>query len=130
MHVRRSLSEPLRVNPDWEERWERADKGLINCWECGREMVIGRPEQAGLAIAGELLVLPWRGGVDKKAKKIPKKKTGSLYYLAMWQGLRGEDLDIDTERGALLRCAATGTVVTYQFDVTKIEDEDDAEVSE
>lgn len=129
MRIHRLQSEPLRIDPDWTERWERDDKGLISCWECGRETAIRRPEQATLALAGELLVLPWRGGVDKNAPKNPKRKVGTLYYLAMWQGLRGEDLDIDMSRGASLACAATGTVVTYQLDVSHIKEEEDVEAS-
>jgi len=127
MRIHRSLSEPLRIDPSWEERWERADQGLINCWECGREWVLSHPEQAKLANGGELLVLPWKGGVNKNAKKVPAKKTGSLYYVAMWQGLRSEDLDIDIELGAVLQCAATGTIVTYQFDMTSVEEEEEEE---
>ena len=42
---------------------------------------------------------------------------GSLNYVAMWQGLRGEDLDIDSAQGAVHTCTATGFVLTYYFDI-------------
>ena len=47
------------------------------------------------ALRGELPPLAWKGGADKPIKA--GKRVGSLHYLATWQGLRGEPLDIDTE---------------------------------
>lgn len=63
------------------------------------------------AARGELRPLPWRGGVVKKLKA--KIRPGTLQYLAMWQGLRGENLDIDTTGETRLRCARTGQVVVF-----------------
>src|SRR3954466_11209273 len=65
MHIYRSISEPNRENPDWEERWHQADRGLIMCWERGRQMA-NDPKSAALAIrasAGELVPLSWKGGL-------------------------------------------------------------------
>lgn len=65
------------------------------------------------ALAGELPLLPWRGGVDRALKK--KTKLGAMYYLAMWQGLRGEDLDVDTEREVILTCSRYGVTVRFTW---------------
>lgn len=72
---------------------------------------------------GELPLLPFKGGIeppppDKPIKK--RKKTGSHWYLAMWQGLRGEDLLIDTESAPRLTCALTGVEVTFTLDTAKL----------
>jgi hypothetical protein len=55
--------------------------------------------------------LPWKGGVEKALKK--KQKYGTLNYLAMWQGLRGEDLNIDTAEEISITCTATGMAVVF-----------------
>jgi hypothetical protein len=61
-----------------------------------------------------LVVLPWKGGVVSAIKL--GKKYGTLFYLAMWQGLRGEPLDIDTDLEVVRTCSRTGMVVTYTAD--------------
>jgi len=67
------------------------------------------------ACAGRLIVLPWKGGFepDPKKKTQPKEKDGSLWYLAMWQGLRGEDLKIDTDEEVCLNCTETKIRIFY-----------------
>ena len=116
MNLHRFITTPVRLVADWHERWEGADMGLIACWECGRTTSIEKPVMAAQALAGELFVLPWKGGIDRD--KIPKKnlKYGSLNYLAMWQGLRNEDLNIDTKHGTVLTCTATNVTVTFTDD--------------
>lgn len=121
MKISRSIAEPLRIAPSWEERWEGPDKGLILCWETGREKREAMPELAQRASDGQLIPLPWRGGLEKAIKA--KEKYGSLFYLAMWQGLRADDLEIDTERGATLVCTATGQKVVFTADSAKFNDE-------
>ena len=37
-HIFRSYQEPDRGKLSWSERWEGEDKGLITCWEVGREL--------------------------------------------------------------------------------------------
>jgi hypothetical protein len=111
MHIHRSRSQPNRANPSWEERWGQADQGLILCWEIGRERAEQHPQLSARATAGELIPLSWKGGVEKPIK--PNHKYGSLFYLAMWQGLRGEDLDIDTGRDIEVTCTKNRTVVTF-----------------
>src|SRR5438132_295666 len=103
--LRRSAAQPIREGLSWEERWEGSDRGLIWCWERGRQMRVEEPELAARAEKGELVVLVWKGGVEGKLKV--EKKFGTLKYLASWQGLRGEDLDIIIESERVIICAKT-----------------------
>jgi len=63
-----------------------------------------------------LPVLGWKGGVERK---LQAKKFGTLNYVAQWQGLCGEDLDVDLAEERELTCARTGMVVTYTADREK-----------
>ncbi len=115
--IYRSYGEPKREGLSWDERWERHDRGLITCWEIGRELSKKEPELAKRARKGELPVLGWKGGVEKKIKK--KEKYGTLFYLAQWQGLRGDDLDIDLSEASELICSRTGMRVIFTGDLEK-----------
>ena len=75
------------------------------------------PSLATQARDGQLMVLPWKGGVEKVIKK--KQKYGSLSYLAMWQGLRGDDLSIDIEAEPALVCTVTKMTVVFTNDRAK-----------
>lgn len=124
MKIRRSISTPIRLNLSWEESWRGVDQGLVTCWERGRERSQIDPSLAVGARDGELVVLPWKGGVAKALKK--KTKYGTLSYLAMWQGLRGEDLDIDTEAEPAVTCSRTAMTVVFTNNFAKyaqVEDE-------
>ena len=110
-NVSRSIEEPIRKGLSLGELWSGSDRGLICCWERGREKRVLDPELASRAEAGELIVLAWSGGVDSKLKK--EAKHGSLNYLATWQGLRNEDLDINRKVDRILVCTKTGQSVTY-----------------
>lgn len=101
----------------WQERWEGPDGGLISAWIRGREKAKEDPGLRDAIRRGELPVLPWKGGVDQATKV--GHKYGPLLYLAMWQGLRGDDLQIDTDAEITLRCARTGMAVTYTKDAAK-----------
>jgi hypothetical protein len=120
MRIHRLITETIRPNLTWDERWESADRGLIACWERGRAKSLGDATLAQQARNGQLMILPWKGGVEKAIKK--KQKYGSLYYLAMWQGLRGNDLDIDTdtENELALTCSVTGMTVVFTNDMAKL----------
>ena len=115
--VYRSLQTPMREEPSFDERWRGPDMGLITCWEVGRKRSTEDPELAERAKNGELPVLGWKGGVEKKIKK--KEKYGCLNYLAEWQGLRDEDLDIDLSEEIEIVCSKTGMKVIYTGDATK-----------
>ena len=117
MKLHRSITDPIREGAKWEERWNAEDDGLIACWERGREKRLEAPSLAAQAADGQLVVLPWKGGVEKAIKK--KQKFGTLYYLAMWQGLRGEDLNIDPAEEIVLNCTATGIAVVFTSDMAK-----------
>ena len=117
MKLRRSIAEPIREHTKWEERWNAEDDGLIACWERGREKRLEAPQIAAQAADGQLVILPWKGGVDGATTK--KQKFGSFYYLAMWQGLRGEDLNIDTSEENVLTCTASGISVIFTADTKK-----------
>lgn len=65
---------------------------------------------AQTAKRGELIILPWRGGVDEAIKG---KKYGTYQYLAMWQGLREESLDIDTNSPVSITCSGTNMQVIF-----------------
>ena len=117
MRIHRSITEPIREGATWDERWNAEDDGLIACWERGREKKLEDPSLAAQATAGQLVVLPWKGGVEKAIKK--KQKFGTLFYLAMWQGLRGEDLNIDPTEEVVLKCKMTGMAVVFTVDLAK-----------
>ena len=117
MHVFRKVAEPIRHGLDNEKRWHGPDQGLIAAWERGRELSVESPAVADQARMGWLVTLPWKGGVDQALKA--RQKFGTLRYLAMWQGLRGESLDIDTDAEIRLRCTKTHVTVVYTNDLSK-----------
>lgn len=118
--IYRSFGQPKREGLSWQEIWQGDDRGLILSWEIGREIRQREPELARSAENGELPashLLVWKGGVEKKILK--SIKYGTLYYLAQWQGLRGEDLNIDLSEELELICSKTGMKVIYTGDVEK-----------
>ena len=115
--IYRSYREPIRKGLTWEERWKGDDRGLISCWELGKELREKQPELAKRAENGELPVLVWKGGAEKQLKK--KEKYGTFNYLAEWQGLRGEDLNIDLSEEPEIICSKTGMKFIYTGDAEK-----------
>jgi hypothetical protein len=115
--IQRSISQPLRNDLSWDQRWKGKDQGLIQCWEVGRQLSETDPSLAANAVYGELPMMTWKGGVEKKLKV--KEKYGTLRYLAQWQGLRGEDLDIDLSREYELICTRTNMKVVFTGDANK-----------
>lgn len=116
-----SVEQTIREGMSWSETWEGPDKGLIWCWERGRQMRTEEPELAARAERGELMVLVWKGGVEKKLKI--EKKRGTLMYLATWQGLRGEDLDLALEDEHSIVCSRTGQMVVFSAELPLDEEE-------
>jgi hypothetical protein len=112
-----SIDAPVRSGLNRDQIWEGDDKGLIKCWEVGRERAAKFPDLAQKCSAGELPVLGWKGGVSRSLKKL--EKFGSLKYLAQWQGLRGENLDIDLSLEQVMTCSRTRMVVTFTPDKSK-----------
>ncbi len=68
----RSINEPIRPEPSFDERWGSIDLGLITSWERGRVKSMEQPKLAEQALAGQLIVLPWKGGVEKALQKTLK----------------------------------------------------------
>lgn len=97
---------------------EGPDKGLINAWVTGLAKRSDSPDLAQKAEAGELPILPFRGGIEGAIKT--KSKVGHLLYVAMWRGLRGDDLNIDTEAELSMTCTRTGVPVLYTMDFEKL----------
>jgi hypothetical protein len=116
MKIERQFTEPDRQMKSWHERWAGEDHGIIAAWERGREKRTEDPSLAARTLEGELPVLPWKGGVDKAIKA---GKYGTFLYLAMWQGLRGEPLEINTSEDLVMTCSKTGVQVTYTADESK-----------
>ena len=112
MQVFRDISEPIRKGLSWEERWKRDDGGLIACWESGREKAIKDDMSAQAIKRGELIILPWQGGIDEPIKG---RKYGTYQYLAMWQGIRGESLDINTSFPVYITCSRTNMQVIFNL---------------
>ena len=110
-HLHRSIHHPIREGLSWNEMWEGPDKGLIWCWERGRQKRVEDPELAVRAARGELVLLAWKGGLEEKIKS--NKKMGTFKYLATWQGLRGEDLNIVLEDKYLHICTKTGQTIVF-----------------
>jgi hypothetical protein len=108
---------PKRQGLSWHERWDAEDRGVIAAWEVGRELREEGSPLAGMAERNELPILPWKGGIAQRIKK--KRKYGTLMYLAEWQGLRGDDLDIDLDNEVELTCSKTNMTVIYTLDREK-----------
>lgn len=121
MRITRSIDTPIRSpftgKNGWEETWQAEDRGLIICWERGREQSVEFPELAAKARAGELPVTTWKGGIARTIKK--KEKYGCLEYLAHWQGLCGKDLVIVLDTEVTMTCTATGMRVVFTGDWQK-----------
>ncbi|MBF6029443.1 hypothetical protein ICY20_16975 [Pseudomonas sp. P115] len=112
--IHQDISTPHRPALSWRDGWDGGDKGLIKCWEVGRELATKRPDLEQACLKGELPTLGWKGGVSRSLKKL--EKFGSLNYLAQWQGLRGENLDIDPAQNVVKTCSRTGMIVTFTPD--------------
>ncbi len=125
-NIYRSIEEPNRKGLIWEELWKSSDNGLIACWERGRVKAADNPELAESCKNGELPVLAWKGGVHTKIKD---KKYGSLFYLATWQGLRGEDLNINLQEEITVVCSKTQVKVVFTanlltYETSKLEEQE------
>jgi len=55
--------------------------------------------------------MAWKGGVEEKMKA--QRKAGTLKYLATWQGLRDEDLDITLDGERVIVCTRTEQAVVF-----------------
>ena len=117
MIAKASIENPPNLPADFDACWHGPDRGLLAAWLRGIEKRKESPALAALCQLGELPLLAWKGGLDKTVKGV---KTGSLLYLATWQALRGEDLDIDTDSEPVLQCSKTGITVAFTLDTKKL----------
>jgi len=117
LRISRQIHTPPSAAESWDERMEGEDKGLISSWLRGIEKAKETPELAIKAKAGELPPMPWKGGVERTIKAA---KIGALHYLAAWQGLRGEDLDIDLDTEVIKTCTRTNVTVIFTGDIKKL----------
>lgn len=113
MLIRCRMEDPIRPidKMPFDELWNGGDRGILLSYERGRQLATERPELAEAAKRNELPILPWQGGVDSHLKS--EKKVGCHYYYAMWHGLRGEDVEIDTHETYYLICRLHYVKVTY-----------------
>nr|WP_279086818.1 hypothetical protein [Comamonas thiooxydans] len=118
MLVTASALHPPPFQNDFELRLNGPDRGLINAWQAGLNLRVNNSELVEKALAGELPPLPFKGGIERKIQA--QNKVGSLWYVAMWQGLRGEDLHIDTEQHIQLVCSKTRVPVSYTLDTATL----------
>ena len=116
--IYRSFNERDREGLSWKETWRQEDRGLIKNYEVGRALAIKQPELSEKALRGEFPALGYMGGTDEDLKL--KKRIGALNYLAKWQALRGEDLNIDTEEERVLTCTKTNIEITFTLDMEKL----------
>ena len=79
----RSIAHPIRLDPSFDERWGNVDLGLITSWERGREKSVEEPKLAEQAIAGQLMVLPWKGSMPFRVELAlePKLRLASILRL-------------------------------------------------
>jgi hypothetical protein len=118
MLIQASVNNPPAFEHDYDRRLKGPDHGLINAWIAGIRYAKEHPDLAARAQAGELPVLPYRGGVERSIKT--RNKIGALQYVAMWQGLRHQDLHLDTESEPVMTCQRTGVPVTFTLDIKKL----------
>lgn len=126
MFVSRQIDRPPPQHEDWDARWGTLERTIVTCWLVGIDFARQAPDVAIAASRGELPVLPWKGGVDIAPKTLAK--VGALQYLAMWQGLRREDLAINLDQEVEQACSRTGVVVTFTGNLGPLSA--DAEVDE
>ena len=108
-----------------------AGNALGICHKLGRELRESNPELGSRAEKGELPALNWPGGADTLPP--PSRQFGSLYYLAQWQGLRGEpwhgltgsNKNMSTTRPVGIKCAASGMVSVFTKDARKYLNKDE-----
>lgn len=124
MRVRAFATSPPAPGLAFGDRFGTPEATLTSAWLRGLEVRAEEtaaslrgerskaPGLADRAGAGELPVLPWKGGVPKAVKN-RAARIGATQYLAMWRGLRGEDLDIDLADTPTLTCSRFGVTVSF-----------------
>lgn len=112
------LAEVSENSKTWAEKWSGKDCGLITCWEIGRKMANSDEVLVNNVKNNELPILPWKGGFVKTLSN-QTNKFAPYYYLAMWQGIRGDDLNIDTSIELSMTCSKTNMTSVFTIDHSK-----------
>lgn len=126
MLITASAINPPVLGDSWEERQEGPDAGLISAWLAGRDQREWWQDTVAAIKRNELPVLPFKGGIPEKdddeeeAVKKQGKKLGSLHYIAMMQGLLGEDLYLETSKDIVRVCSKTGVQVIFTCDTARL----------
>ncbi|WP_423459916.1 hypothetical protein [Ottowia sp. VDI28] len=123
MLVECSASSPPTAEANFEKRVNGPDGGMVSAWLAGRELSSQRPDLAAAATANELPILAFAGGVERKIKL--QEKLGALQYVAMWQGLRGDDLRVNLSEESVLMCSKHGVRVRFTADWRKLASAED-----
>lgn len=97
------------------------------CHVTGQQLRQTNPVLAVRAEKGELPVLNWPGGHDLAPQAQPSRTFGSLFYLAQWQGLRGEvwrgltgsDKNMSTTKPVGIVCSASGSFTVFTRDARR-----------
>ncbi|WP_434120383.1 hypothetical protein [Pseudomonas fortuita] len=113
-HIQRPISAALRPEGELSffERWLDEDYGLIWCWERGRRRSVENPALVASCLAGNLPSLSGRIGLARNQGQTKE----SLKYLAEWQGLRGENLNIKLDIKVFLTCSESCVEVSFEHD--------------
>lgn len=119
MRIHERFASPPPFQNDFDARINGPDRGVINAWLAGIAKRTEWPAVARQAEGGELPVLPYRGGIAKQLKN-PTTKLGSLLYVAMWHGLRGDDLMLDTDAEPSMTCTKTGVRFVYTLNTARL----------
>ena len=101
----------------WEDRWSTFPASMLSSWRQGLINRFSMPELATACINDELPELPFKGGANKDSAS---NKLGYACYLAMWQGLRGEDLLWDPSHPCKLVCSRYGVTVEFTSDIDRL----------
>ncbi|MBZ9783934.1 hypothetical protein K9857_20575 [Pseudomonas sp. REP124] len=111
-HVKRSVATDIRCEDglSWFEKWLDTDEGLISYWERGRKKATKYPALASKCLAGVLPILNGPAGCDRQLSQDGE----TLRYLAEWQGLRGENLDVKLDSKVVLVCSGSGVRVEFK----------------
>lgn len=118
--IYRSINEPIRKDPSFDERWHDEDKGIITAWEVGRQIATEDKKLAEKVKNGELPSLGFKGGHHIKLKN-SNFKYGTFHYLAELQGLKNQDLNIDflRDEGLSLLCTKTNMKTIFTTNTKK-----------
>ena len=118
MRIRIPISTELRSESAPDVLWRGEDKGLIQAWEIGRRQSLDQMDVALSAQQGELPASAiFQGGQDERLNTAVH--FGSLHYLCMWLGWRGQDLEVDTNQEYPKVCSRTRMGVVFTSDSKK-----------